>query len=95
MKTAAATDVKNRFGDYLGEILRSQEPLFIERHGKTVAVLVDVRKWLQTSATRAAHSKTPWCDGLRKLLKKSRRKDRARKFTRGVDLLRQIRDENS
>lgn len=95
MKTATATDVKNRFGDYLGEILKSHEPLFIEKHGKTVAVLVDVKKWLQKDTPAPGRSKTPWCDGLKALLRKHDRKRRSGKFTSSLDLLREIRDESS
>ena len=38
MQTASATDVKNRFGEYL-EICR-EEPVVVQRTGRDVAVLI-------------------------------------------------------
>jgi prevent-host-death family protein len=93
-KTAPATAVKNRFGDYLGEVLETHEPLYIDRHGKTVAVLVDIKRWLQKEAL-ARGSQTPWCDGLKTLLKKARKRRSGGKSASAVDLLRELRDEES
>ncbi|QQR80146.1 MAG: type II toxin-antitoxin system Phd/YefM family antitoxin [Deltaproteobacteria bacterium] len=47
--TATATDVKNRFGDYLQSVLTKHEPLLIKKHGKPIAVILDYENWKQST----------------------------------------------
>jgi len=102
--SVSATRIKNKFGDYLGSVIRSKRPLLIERHGKPAAVLVDARKWaeLETSekseAKAAAHD--PWITTYEKLMKRlskrlpKMRKDKSRKpGVSGLQLLRELREE--
>lgn len=44
-KIIAATQAQNQFGSCLKQVIRTGEPLFIEKHGKSVAVLMDYRSW--------------------------------------------------
>ena len=43
METLTATDVKNRFGDYLLKV--QQEPIAIEKNGKPVAVTISMKEY--------------------------------------------------
>ncbi len=44
-KTVSATEIKNRFGYYLDWVVKTKEPLLIERHGKPVLVMVEFSHW--------------------------------------------------
>jgi prevent-host-death family protein len=48
MKTANATDIKNRFGEYLDTA--RLEPLAVNRNGRTVAVLISAEEYERLSA---------------------------------------------
>ncbi len=45
VKYLPATEVKNRFGRVLREIVKSGGPIYIERDGKSVAVILSVREY--------------------------------------------------
>ena len=91
-KSIPATEIKNRFGDYLGEVIRRQEPVLVERHGKPVAVLVDFEHWKKMKEEKEESS---WIRELSRTLDKIEKKHpHAKKFS-SVDLLRQIRDEEA
>lgn len=45
MKSLPATEVKNGFGRVLREIARAGGPIYIERMGKPVAVILSVREY--------------------------------------------------
>ena len=51
-KTVVATEIKNRFGEYLGMVVEGEEPLAIERHGKPVAVVVNIDQWKKLKVVR-------------------------------------------
>lgn len=40
-----ATEVKNRFGRVLRQVIQSDNPIIIERDGKPVAVLLSIAAW--------------------------------------------------
>jgi prevent-host-death family protein len=40
-----ATEVKNRFGRVLRQVMQSDNPIIIERDGKPVAVLLSMAAW--------------------------------------------------
>lgn len=48
IKSLPATEVKNRFGRVLREVINSGGPIYIERDGKTVAVILSVREYERT-----------------------------------------------
>jgi prevent-host-death family protein len=52
MKTANATDIKNRFGEYLDEA--RSEPLIVHRNGRKVAVLLSWGEYARLSALEDA-----------------------------------------
>ncbi len=52
MKTATATDVKNRFGEFLDEA--KSEPLAVNRNGRNVAVLLSWAEYERLSALEDA-----------------------------------------
>ncbi len=52
MKTANATDVKNRFGEYLDKALA--EPLAVNRNGRNVAVLISWAQYERLNAIEDA-----------------------------------------
>lgn len=43
-----ATQVKNRFGSVLREVTKSGGPIYVERDGKPVAVILSVREFERT-----------------------------------------------
>lgn len=90
-KTVAATEIKNRFGDYLGEVIHQREPLIIERHGRPVAVLLDYSDWVQGG--RSDQTKTPWADACEQLVQNLKKSGPKQKSHTAVDLIRAVRDE--
>lgn len=95
-KSVSATSVKNRFGDYLGEVMHAKRPLLIERHGKPVAVLVSFDQWVSQKKYRKRGGRPPsrWTVAAQRLirqLKKDRTKVRSSKTS--VELLHEIREE--
>ncbi len=48
VRTLSATEVKNRFGQVLREVAKSGGPIFVERDGKPVAVILSIRKYERT-----------------------------------------------
>lgn len=85
-----ATEVQNNFGTYLAKVSQTDEPVYIERHGKPVAVLVSIRAWEQ-QANQKKIKKTPWSDMCQKFVDSLEKK--GRKHTSAVELVRQLRDE--
>ena len=45
IKYLPATEVKNRFGRVLREVAKSGGPIYVERDGKSVAVILRVREY--------------------------------------------------
>lgn len=90
-KTVAATEIKNRFGDYLGEVIHQREPLIIERHGRPVAVLLDYSDWVQGGA--ADKMKTPWSDACEQLVQTLKKSGLKQKANTAVELIHAVRDE--
>lgn len=87
-----ATEAKNRLGDYIGEVVRKQEPILIERHGKPAAVVVSAEEWNELEKKGGKRS-TPWIEELKELTERIDRKHPEAKPFSAVDLIRQIRDE--
>ena len=48
IKYLPATEVKNRFGRVLREVARSGGPIYVERAGKPVAVILSIREYERT-----------------------------------------------
>lgn len=48
VKYLPATEVKNRFGRVLREVDKTGGPIYVERDGKPVAVIVSVREYERT-----------------------------------------------
>ncbi|MBI2082983.1 MAG: type II toxin-antitoxin system Phd/YefM family antitoxin [Deltaproteobacteria bacterium] len=93
-KSAPATEIKNRFGDYLKKVTHQREPLTIEKNGRPVAVLVDSEQWIRL---REAEEETkpphPWVVELDRLLDRIKKNHPDAKPFSAVELVRQIRDE--
>lgn len=92
-KLVSATEIKNRLGDYLGEVTRRRKPLLIEKHGKPVAVLVDVEQWRRLEEKGEKAWEDPWIAACRALNKKILRRNPKAKHTPAVDLIRALREE--
>lgn len=95
-KTVSATEMKNRFGDYLGEVLRKRQPILIERHGKSVAVLIEVEEWEKKNVS--LHQKIeavedPWLMSLRKVHKRIEGRHPHLSQFSAVELIHKIRKE--
>ena len=48
LKYLPATEVKNRFGRVLREVTKTGGPIYVERDGKPVAVILSVREYERT-----------------------------------------------
>ena len=48
MRTVSATEARNRFGQVLREVAKSGGPIFVERDGKPVAVILSIHKYERT-----------------------------------------------
>ena len=48
IKYLPATEVKNRFGRVLREVAKSGGPIYVERDGKPVAVILSIREYERT-----------------------------------------------
>jgi prevent-host-death family protein len=48
IKYLPATEVKNRFGRVLREVVRAGGPVYVERDGKPVAVILSIREYERT-----------------------------------------------
>ncbi len=57
IKYLPATEVKNRFGRVLREVAKSGGPIYIERDGKSVAVILSVREYERTRRVKASPQK--------------------------------------
>lgn len=53
LRTLSATEVKNRFGAVLGEVVRTGGPILIERDCRPVAVILSLRAYEVCRPARA------------------------------------------
>ena len=71
LKYLPATEVKNRFGRVLREVTKTGGPIYVERDGKPVAVILSVREYERTRRIPLPADKTKlvrdafgmWVDG--------------------------------
>lgn len=91
-KKVAATQIKNNFGQYLAEAISTPHPIYIEKHGHPVAVLVSVKTW-QESTGEVIPKKIPLIEDMRRLVQDICRTHP--KQTPAVQLLRELRDGES
>ena len=94
-KSVAATEMKNRFGDYLGEVLKRREPILIEKRGKPVAVVVDFEQWRYLREGQSSEAEHPWIAACRKLGEEIKREHPQLKPFSAIELVRQLREEES
>lgn len=92
-KVVPATEVKNRFGDYLGEVLHKEEPILIERHGRPVAVLVSASQWQEKGREKRVGKEDPWLSNLNDLNDRIAKNHPRAKPWSAVDMIRSIREE--
>lgn len=57
IKYLPATEVKNRFGRVLREVVKSGGPIYVERDGKSVAVILSVREYERTKRVKLTPAK--------------------------------------
>lgn len=95
---ASATLVKNRFGDYLGTVIRKKTPVLIEKHGKPVAIMVRYDQWQEIQGkVPPENERAPWTEACErfanKLQKKIKRRQNKNVPFSAVQLIHQIRQE--
>lgn len=93
-RSATATEIKNLFGSYLGDVLKRREPLFIKKHKKPVAVLVDYKTWTDRT-TPGAGRETTWTTRVRRMCERMKRRHPDQKPFSAVELVNSIREEES
>lgn len=94
-KSAAATEIKNRFGDYLGEVVRLRRPLLIEKRGRPVAVIVDFERWQTMREEPSEKAVHPWVAACRQLGEDIKRENPRLKPFSSAAMIRQLREEES
>ncbi len=57
LRSLPATEVKNRLGRVLREVAKSGGPIYVERDGKPVAVILSVSEFERTRRAAAANEK--------------------------------------
>jgi len=57
LKYLPATEVKNRFGRVLREVTKTGGPIYVERDGKPVAVILSVREYERTRRVSLSRDK--------------------------------------
>lgn len=90
-KKVPATQVKNNFGHYLTEVIRHPHPLYIEKHGQPVAVLVSMKHWQEATGEKLPSRKT-WIEACTKLASSIAQNPAPQ--TPAVELVRQLREES-
>lgn len=90
-RVASATEVKNRFGDYLGEVIHGDHTVLIEKHGHPVAVLVSYDAWNR----KDEDSKDLWIRSYRQLMEQIKKDKPSKHQTPAVDLINTTREEES
>lgn len=88
--SAPATEVQNNFGTFLSKVAQTDQPVFVERHGKPVAVLVSLNAW-QEKAGQKTTRPSAWLQSMVNVSEKIRKKYPPQ--TPAVELVRQLRDE--
>lgn len=92
-KEVSATEVKNRFGDYLGQVIHGGQVVLVERHGRPVAVLVSYDNW--TGKQEAESSTDLWLSAHKDITGKIAQ-DKTRPPKHPADaLIRKIREEET
>ncbi len=90
-KIVAATELKNRLGNYLSEVIETKVPLLIELHGKPAAVIVDIHQWNRLEKKPEEKVEHPWVTECRELVEKIGRNHPRQ--TPAVECLRTVREE--
>lgn len=90
MKMVPATDLKNRFGNYLGEVVYGKEPLVVEKHGRPVAVLVRYEDWINQEKGR---QESPALHHFLNLVEELKKNHPTAKYPSSVALMHEVRDE--
>ncbi len=93
LETVPTTEVQNNFGAYLVRVQRYREPVLVERHGKTVAVLLGYEAWQELKGAKLPQ-RSAWVDAARAFSGAVSKKHRCQ-ATPAVSLIRELREETS
>lgn len=89
----STTQVQNNFGSYLAQVKRKRQPIFVERHGKPVAVLLGYEAWQELRGEKVPQ-RSVWVEQARQFSDRVAKHHR-RPSVPAVDLIRELREENS
>lgn len=92
LRKATATQIKNKFGDYLGEVIYRREPILIERHGQPVAVIVEFEEWKRLKDKKDLQQNS-WIKRIEQLNDELKKNNPHMKPFSAVELINQVRDE--
>lgn len=97
--TVSASEAKLRFGEILSQCLYGGKPIYINRHHKTVAVLVNLDLWQKetVSQTDSPQKDSPLYQDLIRLRSKMAASGRkkSKHLPTSSDILRQLREERT
>ena len=93
IKGASATEIKNRFGDYLGEVIHGNNPVLIEKHGKPVAVIISYKSWKEEK--EGGDKIDPWINAHRDIMNRIMMRATGHPTEDAVTIINDIREEES
>lgn len=89
----STTQVQNNFGAYLAQVKRQRQPIFVERHGKPVAVLLGYEAWQELKGEKIPQ-RSVWVEAARQFSERVAKNHR-KSSPPAVELIRELREENS
>jgi prevent-host-death family protein len=96
-KGVSATEAKLHFGEILSQCVYGKTPVYIQKHGKPVAVLVNIETWQKEKDTEE-RSQSPLQRELKAYWKSveeyKRKNPQTRKSPTAVEMIRALRDES-
>ncbi|MDO8644186.1 MAG: type II toxin-antitoxin system Phd/YefM family antitoxin [bacterium] len=97
LKSATASEMKNHFGDFLGEVVHGNRPVLIEKHGKPVAVMISFKEWSEkkTQESEKSAADDPWIKRYRKLMEELKKAGLKKPQYDAVEMVRKIREEET
>lgn len=89
IQTVSSTHVQNNFGTFVAQIIKTSQPVFVEKHKHPVLVMISYEMWQNLSTQTPTES--AWIKKVRQFTAEVKKK--FPKQTPAVDLIRAIREE--
>ena len=93
-KAYRATEVQNNFGYYMARAIRTSKPVYIQKHGKPIAVILGLKTYEACSGTEPP-KKSSWVDACSQFVKKISTNRHRKSSESSVELVGQLREEEN